>query len=503
MARRKLTRRKFVAGTGQAALGAMIVPRHVLGRGFQAPSDTLNIAMVGTGGMGMNNAQALVSENIVAVCDVDFGYVDRSLADHLKQKDKNGATPANVLKLRDQYAKAKRYADFREMLDKQKDIEAVVIATPDVAHAIIAKTAMLARKHVYVQKPLTHSVWECRVLAKTAADTGVVTQMGNQGHSSDDARLINEWVQAGLIGDVREVHVWTNRPIWPQGIPAPAQTPLWGPSASQNADVPPDWDEGTINAVIASGLANNSHAVPSTLHWDLYTGPAEHAIDYHPIYHPFNWRGWLDFGNGALGDMGAHLIDHPYWALDLGLPTSVEATSTPWGGSRRDPASYPWAMTVHYEFAARGAQPPVRMSWYDGGLYPERPASLPDSVALNAEGGVIFVGERGLLMHETYGEHPRLFPAELMQETASVPQKYPRITVSHEMNWALACKGQGEATSPISYAARLTETMLLGIVALRTGQGKKLLYDADNMAVTNAPLANPYLKPGYQPGWEV
>jgi predicted dehydrogenase len=503
MARRKLTRRRFVAGTGQAALGAMIVPRHVLGRGFQAPSDTLNIAMVGTGGMGMNNATALVSENIVAVCDVDFGYVDRSLADHLKQKDKNGNTPPDVARLGQQYARAKRYADFREMLDKQKDIEAVVIATPDVAHAIIAKTAMLAGKHVYVQKPLTHSVWECRVLARTAADTGVVTQMGNQGHSSNDARLINEWVQAGLIGDVREVHVWTNRPIWPQAIPAPGQQALWDPNDTPPAGVPHGWDEGTINRVISTGLASNAEPAQSTLHWDLYTGPAEHPVDYHPIYHPFNWRGWLAFGNGALGDMGAHLIDHPYWALDLGLPTSIEATSTPWGGPRRDPVSYPWSMTVHYEFAARGAQPPVRMSWYDGGLYPQRPASLPDSVALNGEGGAIFVGERGLLMHETYGQHPRLFPEELMQQTASVPQTYPRITVSHEMNWAMACKGQGEADSPISYAARLTETMLLGIVALRAGQGKKILYDADAMAVTNAPLANPYLKPGYQPGWEV
>ncbi|MGH7592934.1 MAG: Gfo/Idh/MocA family protein [Gemmatimonadales bacterium] len=515
MPSRKVTRRHFVAGTANAALSAMIVKRHVLGRGFQAPSDTLNVAFVGCGGQGMENASNLTSQNIVALCDVDFGYVDRSLASRLRIVD--GKEPSeNSLKLRDQFMAAKRYADFREMLDTQQDIDGVVVATPDHAHAIIAKSAMQLKKHVYVQKPLTHSVHEARTLKALARSSGVVTQMGNQGHSSNDARLINEWVQAGLIGPVREVHVWTNRPAgwWPQGIPRPARPlpsmpaasaapPVYAPNTPKLQPGAPEWNQTMINHLISQGMWDNNYSPPPSLDWELYTSPCAHDVAYHPIYHPFNWRGWTDFGVGALGDMGAHLIDHPYWALGLTEPTSVEATSTPWGGGSRNPASYPMATTVHYEFAARGKEPPVRLSWFDGGLYPPRPAMLPDDVTLVSEGGVFFIGDKGVLMHQTYGAKPQLFPRDLMQKTAAVPQTYPRITVSHEMNWAEACKGQGRATSPFEYSASLTETMLLGIVALRAGQGRKIRYDADTMTITNLPDANQYLKPGYRPGWEV
>ena len=513
MSSRKVSRRDFVAGTANAALSAMIIPRHVLGRGFQAPSDTLNVAIVGCGGQGMENAANLLSQNIVALCDVDFGYVDRQLADRLRIT--GGKDPGeNTLKLRDRFMAARRYADFREMLDKQKDIDGVVVATPDHAHAIIAKSAMQLKKHVYVQKPLTHSVYEARTLRDLAKSSGVVTQMGNQGHSSNDARLINEWIQAGLIGPVREVQVYTNRPIWPQGVPRPTRpvpslqaaptTPdVYAPGSPKLQAGAPEWGRGDITNLIAQGLWAANYSPPPSLNWELYTAPCAHDVAYHPIYHPFNWRGWTDFGVGALGDMGAHLIDHPYWALGLGAPTSIEATSTPWGGGSRNPASYPLAMTVHYEFAARGKQPPVRLSWFDGGLYPPRPAVLPDDVGLNAEGGVFIIGEKGVLLHETYGQRPQLFPHDLMEKTASVAQTYPRITVSHEMNWAQACKGDGKATSPFEYAAGLTETMLLGIVALRAGQGKKILYDAATMSLTNAPDANQYLKPPYHPGWEV
>jgi predicted dehydrogenase len=516
MSRRKVTRRDFVAGSSSAALSAMIVPRHVLGRGFQAPSDTLGIAVVGCGGQGMENTNNLTSQNIVALCDVDFGYVDRSLAGRLRIA--NGREPdANALKLLAAHKGATRYADFREMLDKQKDIDAVVVATPDHAHAIIAKSAMQLKKHVYVQKPLTHSVHEARTLRALAKSTGVVTQMGNQGHSSNNARLINEWVQAGLIGPVHEVAVYTNRPVgfWPQGVPRPGraipspQTPgtpdVYAPGTPKQQAGAPEWGSREINNLIAEGLWNSNYSPPASLNWDLYTAPCAHDVAYHPIYHPFNWRGWLDFGVGAIGDMGAHLIDHPFWALGLSAPISVEATSTPWGGNnqRMPSATYPAAMTAHYEFAARGNQPPVRLSWYDGGLYAPRPAALPDDVVLKSEGGVFFIGEKGILLHETYGQNPQLYPRELMQKTASVAQTYPRITVSHEMNWVNACKGDGHATSPFEYAAQLTETMLLGIVALRAGQGKKILYDAANMNITNAPDANQFLKPGYRPGWEV
>jgi hypothetical protein len=259
-----------------------------------------------------------------------------------------------------------------------------------------------------------------------------------------------------------------------------------------------------------------SYPVPDGLRWDLYLGGVQEDIAYHPIYHPFNWRGWTDFGVGALGDMGAHLVDQPYWALGLTYPTSIEATSTPWGTMelseparlaasnrpRRRDVAYPMATTVHYEFAARGAQPPVRLNWYDGGLYPPRPSVLPDDVSLRTS-GVIFVGERGILMNDTYGENPRLFPTSLMADAALVPKTYERINWGHEVNWAKACMGQAKASSPFEYAARLTETMLLGIVALRTGQGRKLLYDGEHMQVTNIPEANQYLQREYRAGWSV
>ena len=253
---------------------------------------------------------------------------------------------------------------------------------------------------------------------------------------------------------------------------------------------------------LASALAGD-FPVPDGLDWALYQGPIAEPVPYHPIYHPFNWRGWVPFGVGALGDMGAHLIDHPYWALDLGFPTEVESTSTPWGGGAQDPRSYPLAMTAHYRFPARGLQPPVNLTWYDGGLMPPRPDLLPDDVVLDRTGGVLIVGEWGLLMHETYGSNPTLFPASLHEVAATVPATYPRIEVSHEMNWALACKGEGEATSPFGYASRLTEVMLLGIVALRAGQGQTIEYDGATMEITNVPDANRFLTREYADGWSL
>jgi predicted dehydrogenase len=354
-------------------------------------------------------------------------------------------------------------------------------------------------KHVYVQKPLAWSVHECRLLRDLARrNNKVVTQMGNQGHSSKEARQINEWIEAGLIGPVREVHIWTNRPIWPQGLARP-MTPSELLTRSSAA---PTWNRRAVSDATAAGLGG-AFPMPDGMRWDLYLGPVNSPIDYHPVYHPFNWRGWVDFGVGALGDMGAHLLDHPYWALGLGYPTSIEATSTPWGGPRDRPVSYPMAMTAHYRFPARGAQPAVDLSWYDGGLMPPRPEVLPDDVAFNAEGGVIFIGDKGILMHETYGRNPKLFPQSLMAAAAAVPEKYPRIAESHPMNWVNACKGQGSATSPFEYAAPLTEVMLLGMVALRTGQGRKILYDGEAMKVTNVPEANQYLTREYRQGWEL
>ena len=495
MPKNEVTRRDFVSSTSKAVLGASIVPRHVLGGvGYQAPSDTLNVAIVGAGGMGAEDAQELGSENIIAVCDVDFPYVERRVEDSLRNGE--GEPREKGVRWKEQFTRAARYNDYREMIDKQTDLDAVVIATPDHAHAVIAKEAMEAGLHVYVQKPLTWSVHEARVLQETAARTGVVTQMGNQGHSSDDARLINEWIQAGVIGPVREVHIWTNRPIWPQGVPQPHV----GPPADNGGER--GWGQGDLNARLAEAMGGE-HAMPPTFDWDLYRGPIADNVPFHPIYHPFNWRGWVPFGIGALGDMGAHLVDHPYWALDLEYPISVEATSSPWGGGQRNPVSYPLAMTAHYVFPSRRFLPPVDMYWYDGGLMPPRPELLPDDVALDRTGGVLFVGEWGLLMHETYGDDPRLFPEGLMEEAATVPQTYARVEETHEMNWALACKGEGAPTCPFEYAAPLTEVMILGIVALRAGQGQKILYDGEKMRITNVEEANQYLRREYRDGWSV
>jgi predicted dehydrogenase len=491
------SRREFIATSSKAAFGAMIVPRHVLGGpGFQAPSDTLNVAVVGAGGMGRENSLRLLDENLVAFCDVDFGYVERRIQELLDSDNEERA--ARGQRLKEQYQAAAKYADFREMLAGSPEIDAVVVATPDHLHAVVAQHCMEEGKHVYVQKPLTWSVHEARVLGRVARETGVVTQMGNQGHSADDARLVNEWVQAGIIGPVREVHVWTNRPIWPQGLPAPKYPPQERDPAEMTS-----WWPGDVSGLVAEAIGRD-YPMPEGFHWDLWKGPAVTELDYHPIFHPFHWRGWFPFGVGALGDMGAHLLDHPYWALGLTYPETIEATSTPWGGGSENPVTYPLAMKVHYEFPRRGILPPVALHWYDGGLMPRRPDLLPDDVALDRGGGVIFVGERGLLMHETYGGNPRLFPEGLQEEADLVPATYARVPDEvHERNWAEACKGNGTAVSPFSYAAPLTEVMLLGLVALRSGQGRKIHYDSDTMRVTNHEPANQYLTREYRPGWEV
>ncbi|MBK8316100.1 MAG: Gfo/Idh/MocA family oxidoreductase [Acidobacteria bacterium] len=515
MSKDKISRRKFVAGTTGAAISTMIVPRHVLGGpGFQPPSDTVNVAVVGCGGQGASDAAELVlgGQNIVALADVDFGYVDGAAEGRTKGRD--GKPNPDAIKLQAAYNKAKRYADFRKMLEQQKDIDGVLVATPDHMHAVVAKTAMELGKHVYVEKPLTWSVHEARVLRETAQRTKVITQMGNQGHSSNGAALINEWIQAGVIGKVTEVHVWTNRPIWPQGIPRPTKPVVAAPTTGAQSPMQPgfytgnDWTARKLNRVISNAV-DSEYSMPSTLNWDLYLGPAP-EVPFHPIYHPFNWRGWVDWGTGAIGDMGAHLIDHPFWALGLTYPTSIEGPSTPWGmDNKNNPASFPLSTKVVYKFPARGSQPPVKLTWADGGLMPDRPDVLPDNVLLDRGGGVIFYGEKGILMHETYGSNPKLYPESLMEVALKVPKTYPRIesdpkvSPKHRMNWAHAIMGKAKATCPFEYASRLTETMLLGVVALKTGQGKRILYDGAAGTITNVAEANQYLKREYRTGWSL
>ena len=394
------SRRKFLETAAITAAGVTIVPRHVLGGvGYQAPSDTFNIAGVGVGGMGRSNLTALGTQNIVALCDVDPGNVDRrykdlgtQLAQAQKQLAELKANPnapppqgggrgsalspelrlrnteqrvANLTGLVEKAGTAKRYTDYRAMLAQQKDIDGVVIATPDHMHAPIAMAAMSLGKHVYVQKPLCWSVHEARALAKKAAETKVATQMGNQGHSLDDARKGVEYIRSGAIGEVKEVHVWTNRPLgyWPQGVPRPVATPTKLDDTK--------WSARDVADRLAA--AYGSYPMPEGLAWDLFLGVAP-EVPYHPIYHPFNWRGWVDWGQGALGDMGAHLIDHPFWALELGMPTTIETVSTPFNG-----ATYPTATMTHYEFAARGSKPAVKLTWYDGGFMPPRPEEIGET----------------------------------------------------------------------------------------------------------------------------
>jgi predicted dehydrogenase len=511
------SRRQFLQSAAAAAAGVTIVPRHVLGgAGFQAPSDTFNVAGVGVGGMGRSNLTALASQNIVALCDVDFPHVDRRYKDletQLTQARKQltdlkanpNAPPAggpgralspeqrlrnaeqrvaNLGALIEKAGKAKRYQDYRQMLAEQKDIDGVVVATPDHLHAPIAMAAMSLGKHVYVQKPLCWSVHEARALAKKAAETKVVTQMGNQGHSLDDARKAIEYIQGGHIGDVTEVHIWTNRPhaYWPQGVPRPGATTVDANS----------WNSKSVADRLANALGD--HPVPQGLAWDLFLGPAP-VVPYHPIYHPGNWRGWVDWGQGALGDMGAHLVDHPFWALELGMPTTIETISTPFNG-----ASYPTATMTYYEFAARGSKPPVKLTWYDGGFMPKRPEEMGET-KLTGEGGVLYIGSKGKLMHDTYGANPRLLPQSLHDAVGTPKQTLPRIATSHEMNWVEAAKGKAQISSPFEYAARLTEVMLLGIVSLRAGT--KIHYDAQAARVTNVPSANQFLTRDYRPGFSL
>ncbi|AMY07137.1 Glycosyl hydrolase family 109 protein 1 precursor [Luteitalea pratensis] len=501
-----LPRRDFVRSVSLAAAGFTIVPRHVLGKGQTAPSDLVNVAGIGVGGMGRSNMTALASQNIVALCDVDWSYASKGFdgipqqvtaAEKRLAEASPAPTPEQRMRAQNQIAsmkmlgekvgKATRFVDYREMLEKQKDIDAVVIATPDHTHAMIATAAMSLGKHVYVQKPLAWSVEECRALAKKAADNPkIVTQMGNQGHSTDDARLVNEYIQSGTIGDVREVHIWTNRPYayWPQGIPRPAP--------AKSSSEPQRWNLGGVMDILAAGMEATPHPMPDKLAWDLFLGPAP-LIDYHPVYHPFNWRGWTDWGVGAIGDMGAHLIDHAYWSLELGYPTTIETLSTPYNR-----ASYPAATTTYYDFPARGAKPGVKLTWYDGGLLPAKPDEL-GAEEVDKGGGVLYVGSKGKLIHETYGAKPRLLGAAA--NAPKPPQTFKRIPTSHEMNWIDTIRGRQEASSPFSYAARLTEVMVLGVVALNAG--KKIQYDAANLKIVNAPEAEQYLHRQWRQGWSL
>jgi predicted dehydrogenase len=456
--RPKVPRRTFLASAAAATAGFTIVPRHVLGgQGTPAPSDRLNIAGIGVSGMGKSNLGRCESENIVALCDVDFDKSDE------------------VFK---KYPDAKRYKDFRVMLDEQKDIDAVIVATPDHTHAVIAMAAMERKKHVYVQKPLTHSVHEARILTEAARKHGVASQMGNQGHSGEGIRILCEWIWDGAIGHVREAHAWTNRPVWPQGVEVdrPTETP----------EVPPGLD------------------------WDLWIGPAQ-PRPYHPTYHPAKWRAWWDFGTGSLGDMACHIIDPLFWALKLKYPVSVEAhISKYWHGffEETEPKHemYPRSSIVRYTFPAREKMPSVNLTWWDGGLMPARPAGLePGRRMGDNNGGILLIGDKGAIVAGCYGESPRLVP-----ETAMKKYKRPRKSLEripegadgHEKDWIRACKGGKPASSHFEYSGPLSEMVLMGNLAVRFPD-RQLLWNGEAMEVTNDADANAYVRRQYRDGWHL
>ncbi len=462
------SRRKFIKQSATAAAGLTILPRYVMGGpGYIAPSDKLNIAGIGAGGKGTSNLAAASQwdeatkqtvENIVALCDVD---------------DERAATSFS------RYPDAKRYKDFRLMLEEMgNDIDAVMISTPDHTHAVAAMACMQLNKHVYVEKPLTHNVYEARLLTEKAREYGVTTQMGNQGNSSDDIRRICEWIDAGTIGEVKEVHCWTNRPVWAQGISRPQIAP----------------------------------PVPTTLNWDLWLGPAP-LQTYHPTFVPFGWRGWWDFGTGALGDMACHIIDPAFKALKLGYPTSVEASATVQRTPDRkivDPsACAPSASIIHFEFPEREGMPPVTLHWYDGGLLPRRPEELEDGEPMgDSGGGVLFVGDKGKLMCDVYARRPRLLPLSKMEDFVAPEKTLERIEGSHQSSWVAACKEGTQPSSNFDYAGPLTEMILMGNLAIRSfydgNEGrKKLLWDGKNMQITNYDPANEYVKRIYRDGWSL
>ena len=468
------SRREFIRNTSIAATGFFIVPRHVLGRGFVAPSDKLRIAGIGVGGKGQSDLSEFAKSpkaSIIALCDVD----DRS-----------------AVKSRTNFPNAKYYKDFREMLDKEKNnIDACSISTPDNTHAVATLAAMQLGKHVYVQKPLTHDIYEARVLTDAAKKYKVITQMGNQGGSGDGVRKMKEMVDAGLIGDVHTVHCWTNRPVWPQGIPTPT----------------------------------GNFEVPAELNWDLWLGPAK-KIDYNPTYLPFNWRGWWAFGTGALGDMACHIMDPVYRILPIDYPTDVQASvSGNWKGFFSEGNyvdSCPPSSIIHLSYPRKDGKGQIKVSWMDGGLLPVRPDELgPDEAMGNWDGGVIFEGTKGKVMADCYGANPRLLPTKLMKEKTMPAEKIKRVPEGHYVQWVNACidgYGKGVTSSPFEYAGPFTESILIGNLAIRSwmmqnpnAKGnsekylgrKKLLWDAKNMKITNFDEANQFVKREYRDGWKL
>lgn len=436
----EFSRRRFLV-SGTQVVAAMYVSSRVLGLepGQPSANNKLNVAAVGVGGMGRHDiAQAAKTENVVAICDVDRRFAERVAS---------------------QYPGAKIYADFRKMLEEQKDIDAVMIATPDHNHAVVTAMALKMGKHVFCQKPLTHSVGEALKIKELAAQAKVATQMGNQGQASEGARRICEYIWSGAIGKVREIHSWCNRrpDISPRGIPRPKDTP----------------------------------PVPEGLNWDLWLGPAPER-PYHPAYHPFAWRGWWDFGTGVLGDIGCHNLSAAFKALKLRWPVSVEACSTHWSAPPEiTQETAPLASIVTYVFPAEGDRPEIVLRWYDGGMMPPIPKALGDRNIFDGDGTLI-VGDEGML----WGD--RLLPESRAKEVGDPPKMLPR-SPGHYEEWIQACKGgPAPGSNFVDHAAHLAAVVLMGNVAIRTQ--KKLFWDAEKLQFANSHEANALLNPPSRQG---
>lgn len=440
-----VSRRSFLKTASLASAAITAMPAIMRGQAKQSPNNKLNIACCGVGGRGKAAVDGLKHENFVAFCDVD---------------DERAA------KTYEEYPNVPRFRDFRVMLEKLGNkIDAVTVSTPDHMHFPIAMAALSLGKHVFVEKPLTHTIDEARRLAALAREKKVATQMGNQGHANEGLRLIREWFQAGVLGEVREVHSWTNRPIWPQGVGRPDHS-------------------------------KSMPVVPSTLDWDLWLGVAA-TREYDPAYVPFNWRGYWDFGTGALGDMGCHIMDGAYWALDLTAPSSVEAVS-----AHETDYSPPTASVVKYEFPARGKLPALKWTWYDGGMQPTLPLEFEGGRKFPTNGSFI-VGSKATVLADTYYSSARIIPEARMKELApTLPAKtIPRIEGGHFAEWVRACKGGVPAGSNFDYSSRLTETVLLSNLAVRAR--RRLDWDSAALKVTNLPEANRFVSKQYRPGFGV
>lgn len=473
-----MKRRTFLKNTAAGSAAFTIVPSFVLGKNHVPPSDTLYVAAFGVGGRGagvMRGLDATGKVKYVALCDVD----DRRAAGTFKQ-----------------HPKVPKYRDYRKVFERHLgEMDALMVATPDHTHATIALPFMREKKHAYVEKPLTHNIREARMMTRVAREHGIVTQMGNQGASSDDSRKAREWVEAGVIGTVQRVDCWTNRPVWPQGIPLPKE----------------------------------EHPVPEGLDWDLWLGPAA-MRDYNDAYLPFKWRGWWDFGTGALGDMGCHIMETPFSVLDLGYPTEAEAScTTNWVGDFVEAdysASCPASSIVRLRFNTP-EHGELSLNWYDGGILPDLPNELKDGERIgDTGGGTIFYGTKGTMICDVYSRNARLLPSELMGLYQAPQPRYPRIEGDidgHQRNWVDCCLGGGTPSSDFSKAGPLTESVLMGNLAIRAFQyktlkegkkigdwdpfeypgRKKIQWDGSNMRVTNFEQANEWVQGSYRKGWEL